>query len=773
VKKKKTVLQWFSHLVAAMNEDFLIHASIHRPIIKLLRASIQPTGTSLALPDVELEVDLVEMIYHICRQIKSFPDLLIIFFRPRVQSGSSIDKNDRVTSPTPTTSSTNSQHSDSYTDFLLFSFCLCFVHREGRTGDLTKAALLFLIEVAFTVTIPSSADISKQPSDANIKSLGTPQKSTVVRTTTPSTKDASLLCAEWMLDSDFAEVVGAGVGATYGLLPSRLFLSLSDLSHYEEPPDIQARPNSTLLYAIDAHQPEVVSSLSLFLRLFQFAEDIIQIATSVSQGSREKELLAGMLQETFSSNIKSLFLDSVLYPSMVESAERDGSALAILFYLERLVSSRSSTTFLLEDVFRDLITEEPFSKRQPGNSSHLQTEMKHENKSIAMLLISKTQNEHSYFSSLGRFSLRDLITQCLQSRSLTLANQTALYAALRLLSSLHSKLGSISLALLGESVDDNNVLYSVMDTAADAIDEIDEDRFIYPAERRSQKSFVSMATVLDRQIEDLKQLKSYASFPPFFPNGDDTYLIYLENAFEQIAFDTRFRESMNSDKEIQITTLSESRMLELLLRNLSNMFHYSPQTNLALTQILSQLACCPLRRVDDWLSPLHSTCDSETFSTGKRDSVKNVLKELQKQVAHFFATIPDFEMHYRDRKQNFSMTDDLADALKEGHTLRGPSDQQSGGNRRERDDLLNPFADHYLTTSRIYIQLQTATASRSEICHLQSDSAEQPATENVSVTLSSILNNTILLGEFVKEIAAIVQVRRACGIDSIEAYQYT
>ena len=102
-------------------------------------------------------------------------------------------------------------------DFLLFAFLLRFVHREGTIGDLARAGLVILVEVAVTSTSstdPASPKMTRSDTSSTITALS----SAASASSQPvAAREARLTLGEYLLDSDFAEVLGAGLGALYGL----------------------------------------------------------------------------------------------------------------------------------------------------------------------------------------------------------------------------------------------------------------------------------------------------------------------------------------------------------------------------------------------------------------------------------------------------------------------------------------------------------------------------------------------------------------------------
>lgn len=150
----------------------------------------------------------------------------------------------RPSSPTPSTSSNLTTTTTSHTaysatsssaprtkaehDFLLFSYLLRFVHREGSVGDFAREGLLHLVDIA--TTLPNSQHGSSGMTRSDTGLTITPQPADSTPTPSRAAREATLAFAEHLLDSDFAEVLGAGLGALYGLLPSKLAVRSADAS---------------------------------------------------------------------------------------------------------------------------------------------------------------------------------------------------------------------------------------------------------------------------------------------------------------------------------------------------------------------------------------------------------------------------------------------------------------------------------------------------------------------------------------------------------------
>ncbi|KAH7877666.1 Retinoic acid induced 16-like protein-domain-containing protein [Lentinula edodes] len=119
----------------------------------------------------------------------------------------------RPSSPTPSQTTVTSMPVSSVAtkkpeyEFLLFYHLLRFGHREGQIGEFARAGLLLLMDVAMSPGEPVHRLTGEQTSSE--------------ATADPIT-DATLALAEYILDGDFSEVLGAGLGAVYSMLPPGL-----------------------------------------------------------------------------------------------------------------------------------------------------------------------------------------------------------------------------------------------------------------------------------------------------------------------------------------------------------------------------------------------------------------------------------------------------------------------------------------------------------------------------------------------------------------------
>lgn len=372
---------------------------------------------------------------------------------------------------------------------------------------------------------------------------------------TSSAREARIALAEYILDSDFSDVLGAGLGALYGLLPGKLLVrplgsSTSRSATAWDDPAVES-PGGMVLGGMGALEddddpdeaqrkreeeedhlltlgvglsgtPDFRESLDGWLKLVEFTQDVLRQGSSTSEAGfsvdedediayggdadralqREQRLVASTLRSAVLFSIKTLFLP-VLYTSILECSEADGSAVAVLSYLDAMLAvveegsalEASIVGFLLgEEDARDLRQER---KTETSFLSPVTNKVKRRKSSALVLIESRAQRGHdapasSYFTSLGRFSLKDLLASTLHSSSSATAT-----AALKLLQTLLARHDRWSMGLLDVILDEGATYFpsplragpvfepepsnGVIPDELDHSDSDDSDVFVYPS----------------------------------------------------------------------------------------------------------------------------------------------------------------------------------------------------------------------------------------------------------------------------------------------------
>ena len=256
--------------------------------------------------------------------------------------------------------------------FPLFYLVLDYVHYDGRVGDFARTGLLYIIESA----------------------------------------SHSEALERWIVESDLATLMASGLGALYSQLSRKLVLSFTKdtvpaiLSLSETP-----RPR-TPSDAEKTTSPDFQAHLATFLSYLIFWQDVLEHC-----GSED-------IKRSLLDHFKFLFLEQLLYPSLMESSDVDGgSSVAVLTYLRCIIESIDNPELIhLTLQYLLAIPNMPEDERKPARPATLARRRKSQT-----LISNLAQVQEKPIPDL--FTLVDLILTSLRSR-----NQQTVTATLRLVS---------------------------------------------------------------------------------------------------------------------------------------------------------------------------------------------------------------------------------------------------------------------------------------------------------------------------------------------------
>ncbi|PGH00216.1 hypothetical protein GX51_05913 [Blastomyces parvus] len=167
-------------------------------------------------------------------------------------------------------------------DFPFFYLLIDYVHHEGRSGDFARTGLLYIIETA-----SRSKELER-----------------------------------WLIESDLATLMATGLGALY----SQLNRSLLFLKDDETIPHIVALSDYAPVET--AARPKLGAHMDAFLSYLLFWQDTVDHCKSAE------------VNDTLLDHFQVLFLQQLLYPSLLESSDVDGgSTSAVITYLCRILES--------------------------------------------------------------------------------------------------------------------------------------------------------------------------------------------------------------------------------------------------------------------------------------------------------------------------------------------------------------------------------------------------------------------------------------------------
>jgi len=303
----------------------------------------------------DIEADVVELLFAIVAKIRIQPSVLAVWF------SSSTNKVD---------SQKDSNHFAGTTqknDFPLCYLLIDRIHHDGRIGDFARTGLLYIFEA-----VSSSTHLE-----------------------------------DWIIESDLPTLMASGLGALY----SQLSRELTILHDHDRLPMILA-----LSDYVDAQQtsstesifsPSHATHMATFLSHLAFWQDVLEHCKSES------------VKTTLLDHFRILFLQQLLYPSLLQSSDTDGgSSVAVLTYLSNIFESLDHPE--LTRMALQYLLAIPDSKQAEPVSPTVQRRQ-----STLMLLTQSGNDEDKFEPTL--FSLVDLILNGIRSQ-----NSQTVVAALKL-----------------------------------------------------------------------------------------------------------------------------------------------------------------------------------------------------------------------------------------------------------------------------------------------------------------------------------------------------
>lgn len=622
-------------------------------------------------------------------------------------------------------------------EFLLFNYLLRFVHREGQIGEFSRAGLLFLMDVAMS---SGESEPETTKSDGNL-SIFDP------------INDAALALAEYILDGDFSEVLGAGLGAVYSLLPTKLGFfrqsttSESDsamkiggtgLAVEEEREQLASQKEENLAVGIeDARSPEFKAKIDHLLKLLLFLQDVLRRNVVNVNASA---LVGTAIVQSILDAVRRIFLENVLYPSILECSDTDGSAVAVMSYIEVMVRTLRDGPLanLLVDFLVSEDNDDPRSRQRPHSMLTLGSDvppsqlsddkrMRHRRRqSSAMFLLEMeapaSRRPSGYFTSMGRFTLKDLLLSNLRSKSQPTAT-TALQLFQTML--LYHPLLTIERILIvipdpfatafpNPAIIKKPQQQEVIST----IEEEDEDaEFKYPdgeeldapvSSYLDSPLFVQPETTFSTHEREMGLYLALISRVD--PSHDDSFSTrydhYLHDALVTIQSQPVYWEGLEDSLGRDSKQRSKHRLnvndpvISFLLESLTTFFSNKPDFNIGLTGVFATLATHPDRSLAGWLtfnlndssSPnerSYETADNDedgddrsfdfeieerlandtnylpaaTLNENTRPVMHTIFHGLVTQLENYRHTVDNFDQFLLERRQGLLFSENLTDAL--------------------------------------------------------------------------------------------------------------
>lgn len=666
----------------------------------------------------EVEGRLVELLFGVANNIRLQPAILHAWFVP--------GKDQDATNTGGGSGAAEGQSGKEFAgatrkdDFPLFYLLVEYVHHEGRAGDFARTGLLYLIETA-----SRSKDLER-----------------------------------WLIESDLATLMATGLGALYSQLGSLDFVPPED-----NPPHIIALSDHAGQET--AIPPHLGTPLKSFMSYLLFWQDTIDHCKSAE------------VNGTLLDHFQILFLEQLLYPSLLESSDVEGgSTAAVLTYLYHMLESIEQHD-LVHRILHFLLASDSSSATGQADMSVSRR------KSLNVLAAFA---EEAARPSPSLFNLRDLALLGLQS-----SNRQTVLATLRLLTIVLQRHHPFTRSLIRT----------------------------VPGQHSQQRT----VGALNAELEGLLSMATSIV-------SEDTLNESYENYLKDASWILEAHLCI-TPAEARPDDTTPSRALELqqndpliieLLACLEDFFTNSVVVNLALTEVLASIASSHLLSLDGWIlvdpakyenPSSHAVADADadreptimdqvrlayeepSWAPEDAPTLTAILSKLVQQTREWRNAIPDFDILVRARRDLLHQDDDLVNNVRSSRASVSTEQAQAQAQAQPRQSLWDsdlPFSrgrsslssqhqhqrhqtlfdsPHRTSSSRPLASRDSSVTRAEELRKRLSapfvpftkddskdgDEQTQAQDANPSASLGHVLTNVIILYEFLLEISATVQVR--------------
>ncbi|KAF3386335.1 hypothetical protein F1880_001667 [Penicillium rolfsii] len=599
-------------------------------------------------------------------------------------------------------------------EFPLFYLLVEYVHNEGRAGDFARTGLLYLIETA-----SRSKNLEK-----------------------------------WLIESDLATLMATGLGALYSQLGGLAFTPTD-----ENVPRIIALSD----HAKDetALHPALSEAMDAFMSYLLFWQDTIDHCKSVE------------VNDTLLDHFQVLFLEQLLYPSLLESSDvAGGSTAAVLTYLCRILDSIDQGE-LVHRILHFLLASSPPPEEQMAMSASRR-------KSLDVLAALASEAAQP---SPSLFNLRDLALLGLHS-----SNRQTVLATLRLLNVVLQRHHPFARALI----------HTVPNQ---------------PARQRSVGAF-------NAELEHLLGLGTSLIVDPTLNESFENYVADAVWVLESRLCLPISVDETEDEIPFPLQLQQDDPIIQALLACVENFFTNSVIVNLALTGVLMTLASSHLFSLDGWIlvDPVYYTREDSSDDTdhihhfyhtpswpaSASPTLTSALEKLVTQVCQWRRDLPDFDVLVAARRELLHQEDhpQTPDRSREpseppvpvsGDRSRpsypGSPDLSAPASRgrspQSQATRSPPMAPSLMRGESSVRPLESRSSSTSRVAAMEAlrqrlampfpaTTAEPPATESAAetattedaeadgppvATLGHVLTNVVILYEFLLELSAVVQAR--------------
>ncbi|KAG9189410.1 hypothetical protein G6011_06278 [Alternaria panax] len=565
----------------------------------------------------DIEADIVELLFGIAAKIRLQPEILHVWF-----TTTSADSKGRLLNQKTDFAGVTQKE-----DFPLCYQLIDHVHHEGRIGDFARTGLLYIFESA----------------------------------------SRSMDLEQWIVNSDLPTLMATGLGALYSQMSRKLSIlhpahSLPPILLLSDYSEMQPNPQAENFFT-----PDFQSHLLTFLSYLAFWQDVLEHCRSLD------------VRVTLIDHFQALFLQQLLYPSLLESSDADGgSSVAVLTYLRHILDALDHPELVHMMLQYLLALQDYASSKTPRSPAAVKR------RQSLMLLTASDKDDDKLNPSL--FNLVDLVLGSTASR-----NPQTVIAALKLTNVILSKshgyaLGSLVKVMSLHHKEHNRTVGSL---------------------NKELELYLNLAIDLaglegvDEAYESY--LKDTLSLLETHPCSMKIIALPATSSKTQGYFDSTEASTREVDPHqlLPEDPLFQS-LMDLLLMFLTN----DVETNLALTEAIITLGTCSQLRLEGWLSvdpaDYHFESDSPEVESFTNDNLRAMfmaerfptwessatpqlfacLRQLQAQVDALRSDIKDWDEHVASRKNAFRFHQDVVEESKmstpQSKLTRGPSETPTG-----------------------------------------------------------------------------------------------
>ncbi|OIW29442.1 hypothetical protein CONLIGDRAFT_326679 [Coniochaeta ligniaria NRRL 30616] len=349
----KEAVLFFATLVESEEEAFVENDTFSASLTNLL---VRITGANSLRLGADTEARVVELAFNITTKIRLEPEILSAWFKSRQNQ------------PQPPNKDEQDEHEKfagrtQRQDFPLFYLLMDYIHHDGKVGDFARTGLLYIIEAA----------------------------------------SSSVALEQWIVESDLSTLMATGLGALYSQLSRKLVIDhpandlppILALSDYEHP-----KSNYEIISSCSF---EFQSHLDTFLSHLLFWQDVLNHCRSVE------------VKSTLLEHFQVIFLQQLLYPSLLESSDIDGgSSVAVLTYLRRILESLDHPDMINLILHYLLALPDIVPSAMTNSRNSVSAARKRKSMDLATMMAAQ-QSEITATPLL--FNLVDLVLACLRSQS--------------------------------------------------------------------------------------------------------------------------------------------------------------------------------------------------------------------------------------------------------------------------------------------------------------------------------------------------------------------